>query len=260
MICFVISLKTATEFSRLPIVRHLSSQGFSVRRIKAVNGKKIAAGDYFRLSSLSKVSSGHFLSPSELGCALSHQAALDHLVAEQLPFASIFEDDAIPKTELASVLQSLSKQNLRGRFVHLGGLDGLSVQRNIYVKRTASTTFEIHDWSLPYLWRSCGYIVGYNAARQILEKYKLTMFRADDFNKIGAALSGRIEMSVCIAHPISLINSSIEGERQLALRHTQPFFRKLFRSLRYQTKTLLYTSIVYFVGFRPLTYECARYR
>lgn len=101
---FLINLDRRPD--RLMFVKQqLVSLGIAFERVSAVDGscltdaqKAIFNQQRFALECKRKVVDG------EIGCALSHQAVWQQMVAENIPYALILEDDVQLKPELASLL------------------------------------------------------------------------------------------------------------------------------------------------------------
>ena len=64
---------------------------------------------------------GRDLKAGELGCLLSHRAVYQHIVAQNMPFALILEDDARLAPETKAVLEALLQKNIPFDLVRLLG-------------------------------------------------------------------------------------------------------------------------------------------
>lgn len=91
-------------------------------KVFGVIGKQLDVCDYFKLGVLGKVKA---LTPGELGCTLSHLAALKDFLASGDDYAVIFEDDAIERfyVDFEQIEQEISGMNLTNCFfLSLGGI------------------------------------------------------------------------------------------------------------------------------------------
>lgn len=61
--------------------------------MQAVNGRELGLDEYYELAYRAFDAYKQFLSPSEMGCALSHKKALEQFLASDNELGLIFEDD-----------------------------------------------------------------------------------------------------------------------------------------------------------------------
>lgn len=97
-----------------------SQDGFDeIEFIKyGVIGKNLSTSEYFNLAVKNKIRT---LTPSELGCTLSHLSALRDFVDSDADYAYIFEDDVVAKKEIDF---NLDLDILRDNFIlSLGGVN-----------------------------------------------------------------------------------------------------------------------------------------
>lgn len=91
-------------------------------KILGVVGKQLSASDYFNQGVVGK---NKAMTPGELGCTLSHLAALKDFIASDDDYAIIFEDDAIERFEVDFIQleQEVKALNLADCFfLSLGGI------------------------------------------------------------------------------------------------------------------------------------------
>ncbi|MCY4300783.1 MAG: glycosyltransferase family 25 protein [Aestuariivita sp.] len=124
---FVISLSDY-EDRRRSIASHLNQLGISFEFWDAVDGRNGLPTMYERqIDRQAAKKAGRALSDTEYACALSHITLYRRIVADRIPYALIFEDDALP---LPSLLDFLAGK-------HWGGADIIQLwtRRRTFVRR-----------------------------------------------------------------------------------------------------------------------------
>lgn len=185
----------------------------------AVNGKTLSAYEYFSMfkSKSSKIFGRKYLSPSELGCFLSHKKAIYEFLQTDKDWLIVLEDDVSIKNEelLSLVLKRVDQLNTDALYV-LGGQDGLSSFKRVLMFNEPSQFpfkkiyFGTHRW----IYRTCSYMINKKIARQIFELMSANRFMTDDWGYIfSKTSSSTIYFADCFSHPILLSNSNIESER-----------------------------------------------
>ena len=106
------------------IAGRLHSIGLAWTRVPAVAGKALSAKEQAEALDSVSFKRLHGMSPSlgELGCYLSHIAAMKTFLASPYEFAMILEDDAGPHPELLSVLSALLQRADLWDIVKLSGV------------------------------------------------------------------------------------------------------------------------------------------
>lgn len=142
-----------------------------------VIGASIPTVEYFKLAVASKQRA---LSPAELGCTLSHIAALTDFLASDEKYACIFEDDAICISDLdLDVLQEKVEQlGLNEKFfLSLGGIQ-LHVNRHVRGQFLPQTLMEkkVLKVNLLYIRRfsyAYAYIIDRKMAQTFVDYHRL---------------------------------------------------------------------------------------
>jgi hypothetical protein len=111
---FVISLKDSDR--RRQLESALESLGLSWRRIDAVDGRHI---DEIRLRRIAAPSAGRLLygqplTPTQIGCFLSHREAYRQFTEASSEWAVVLEDDAYPLDGASEFLEALSNWHPAG--------------------------------------------------------------------------------------------------------------------------------------------------
>jgi glycosyl transferase family 25 len=239
MKAFVISLRPVEDPRNQRLRSLLERNGIDVEVVPAVNGKAMPAGEYFAATRGYLRATGRLLTPSEIGCGLSHIEACRRIVAEELPYALVLEDDAILDDTSCAMIKDLASERLHERgFVHLGGQEGVEKDLEEAHGRRLPHRYEIwevhqDDWRC--LYRSVGYLVSGRVAKGLYDLSKECVFLSDDFTfMLGRSGAERIFLCNCVAHPLLLDGSAIEGERQVARASSRRGATGLIARLRHE--------------------------
>lgn len=190
---------------------------FDYFAVHGVNGKKLDSLSYFNYI---KKSTRTFLSPSELGCSLSHISAYQDFLNTQYEFLLVLEDDVT----FRDIDFKFDKINLPNDYIdssiliHLGGQDGLSSRNKLFGSILDSSInsrqlWEVSPFSYRWLWRTSGYIINRKMAMGIMLHQKSSMKVADSWRYWIKVLSPKVYYVDLIEHPVDLQLSSIQIER-----------------------------------------------
>lgn len=86
----------------------LAAVGLSFERIEATDGRLLTRAELDRFASWDRAAFFKPLSPGEVGCYLSHLAALERIVREDWPRALVLEDDFLLGPDFAAQLKALT--------------------------------------------------------------------------------------------------------------------------------------------------------
>lgn len=89
----------------------LEAAGISFERLPAVDGRLLPESERTRLAPWDRKAFFKPLSPGEIGCYLSHLAALERIVTEGWPRALVLEDDFLLAPNFPSLLRELLEQS-----------------------------------------------------------------------------------------------------------------------------------------------------
>lgn len=193
--------------------------------IEAVDGREMNALDYFRYAKNMnyKFNKRHMLSPSEVGCRLSHRNAIKEFINNSdSSWLLVLEDDAILpydfKLNLVNIINSVATHR-EPVLIHLGGVDGLnSFKRVVKFKDNLfdMNVYKIFNPTVRWLYRTCAYILNEEAARLLLDVHGEYNFAADDWTFI-LRKSGvkHLRFANLVSHPLDMNLSSIEEERNM---------------------------------------------
>ena len=190
--------------------------------IKAVYGPNLEASEYYRYVKNDNPSFGnrHILTPSEVGCFLSHKKALKKFIeTSDKEWLLVLEDDVLySEGELISFLKVDETKLPDDGIYILGGQDGLLCEERFILSPfpIKNTEFKkIILWTERWIFRTCCYLINKKTALSILKLLDSKSFIIDDWRFISkhSNVTG-IYYSKIFSHPLDLSDSLIEKERQ----------------------------------------------
>ncbi len=179
-----------------------------------VDGKSLSAWQYFVYG----VSGRRWpLTPGEVGCSLSHLAALEAFLSSDDRVLTVYESDAFVRDEFSDLESLMALFPGEPVILHLGGQEGVLARPRLFgkvIEHVASVpVWQLSRYSTRWLFRTCGYVVNREAAAIIAKAYQRRLQRADDW---GGLLYGRQCLFLyahMVSHPLQLNNSLLEHER-----------------------------------------------
>jgi glycosyl transferase, family 25 len=218
--------------------------------VEAVDGREVSASRYFELCAPSLKRRKLLLSPSELGCALSHMVAYDRFLASDARVALFLEDD-VQGTEADLVRIAQLTSELKGQFfLACGGQNGLRSRRWLVGERLLDACeteyFRLHPHVYGQLWRTCCYAMTRGVAESMLARQRASLFKADAWEELLNEFRGAGYYTDILAHPSDLSSSGIESERLILEmnatgQHRNP---RISRFLSLYAKRKIYRSIL----------------
>lgn len=217
---FIISLEDVDSNKNKLLIEKLTILGHKVKLENAKNGKQLLACDYFEKMSICKKRTGKAITPSELGCTLSHLSIYKKIIESNIKYALILEDDVIINALDLDVIKTLiDKTSKPDFFIHLGGQDGFEHLSNNAHGSTISNNpiaWRIFNHDVDKFVRTVGYVISLETAKQLTSLISTTFPIIDNFqflyNNNGFS---EFIFSKIINHPIDLMKSSIQPERSL---------------------------------------------
>lgn len=197
--------------------------------IKAVNGKKLSAKGYFSYANLYFQHHQKMMTPSEVGCTLSHVQALEAFLETNEDYALILEDDVIGNDEYISYLENLIKNFNPSGLILCGGQDGFNFWKYILGKVFFENIYKVPVFSIKFIFRTCSYVVDKNTARYILERQQQNFEVADAWYTIFKNSNIPFLYLDLFKHPEDLSNSHIENERALFYMNEKNFFKRIYK-------------------------------
>lgn len=194
--------------------------------IKAVNGKELSAKEYFFYSQQYFNEHQKIITPSEVGCTLSHLVALEEFLQTDEKYALILEDDVIGSDDKIRALENITKFLGSNVLLLCGGQEGLIVEKYILGKLLFKNIYFIPKFSYKFLARTCCYIIDRDAAKKIITSHASNFQIADHWDKILKNNNINFLFTEIIKHPYEN-NSSIEDERSQF--YIENFWRRICR-------------------------------
>ncbi|MYC27794.1 MAG: glycosyltransferase family 25 protein [Nitrospira sp. SB0662_bin_26] len=218
---FVVSLPDCTE-RRESISKALFNLGIKFEFIDAVDGRHGLDPQYEdQIDRTTTKQNGKILSDAEFACALSHLTVYQRIVSENIAYALILEDDAIPSLKLAEFLVECYYRDAE--------LTQLYCPR-AYVSRWGSYALLQHHTSYVRLPRvpvvgAVAYTVSYRAALHFVN-HAVPITKEADWPRCIEAL---IKNRQCRAIYPPLVGHPIRHPGQSLLAHSERIYDKTSR-------------------------------
>ncbi|VEB76573.1 Glycosyltransferase family 25 (LPS biosynthesis protein) [Providencia rustigianii] len=212
----IISLKEHS-IRREKIAKELETQGYTSKILYAINGKKMNAHEYFCSSrcETSKRKGRRYLTPSELGCFLSHKETIHDFLIRGNEWLLVLEDDVNLINKLSKLTEKLNSFHTDSIYI-LGGQDGLSSFKKVLFMKQKNNTKKVIMGTHRWIYRTCCYLVHRNTALMIDQLMSKYTFMADDWGFILRNTKIKnIYFESFFSHPIDISDSTIESERIL---------------------------------------------
>ncbi|QPW27231.1 glycosyltransferase family 25 protein [Edwardsiella ictaluri] len=207
---FIINIKHDIQ-KKNAIQRQCKRLRIKFEIIDAVCGIDLTDSD---LDSFIDANARSYLSRGEMGCALSHNSLYQRIIAEQLPFALILEDDAILHNDTAHVIALIEKRISKEDNIALLLYKTEYIYKNKMI--TLSDDYIFYESNTPTL--THGYVITNKAARTLLTLNTPVRVEADAwryfyFTRFVRAYS--LNTDLILSHDVDKQTSTIEKERQL---------------------------------------------
>jgi len=182
--------------------------------VNAVNGRELSARQYYEKNLRYVASTGKIMSPSELGCTLSHIRALELFVASGESRALILEDDVLGDDASLRRIDDIARGLAENSLLICGGQDGLKKRKYLLGKSALDRdVFRLTLFSHKYVFRACCYVVTQTTAKIILQKHSREVVLADNWGYFFPEKEVSIYFSNLLKHPVDLSDSHIEKDR-----------------------------------------------
>jgi glycosyl transferase family 25 len=219
MRAYVISLHGEDHPRNAELFQVLQRNSILPSLIRAINGKTLAAATYFSLVQCYLWSNQRLLTPSELGCALSHKKAYEELLKTPDDCALFLEDDALLSDSACRDVLHLVEVGLHNKgYVHLGGFEGDRPRCYRHIRGIVvldePKTFWIPPCELDTLTGTVGYVASRWIASMLRDSLAENPHIVDNFDYVYQRFPKfRLYYSNIVGHPTNFTASSIEQER-----------------------------------------------
>lgn len=242
---YLISLKNDHERRKILQERFLGTYSI-FEHIEAIDGREIKASDFYKKTIDFNLAHKRLMSPSELGCTLSHIKALESFLASNKEIALIIEDDILGDDKDVFFILNTLKKIKNNSIVFCGCQDGL-MNRYKYGYIIGNDFLKVPLRCYGNFSRTAAYAVTRDAAEKILQYHYLKKYTIADFwfeilknSNINLYYISRLK------HPTNLDNSAIENDRKIFEKKiwrkvfSLDFFPLVYRRLRNEFFLYLY--------------------
>ena len=231
---FVISLKS-DEARREKLKERFKNYG-EFKLVEATDGRAMSAKEYYGYALASLEAYGRLLSPSEVGCSLSHARAYEEFLKSDASFALILEDDVIgDESGIKKAFETAARMDA-GSALICGAQDGLEGRFSAFGKKLDEDFWLVSKRSYGTIYRAAAYVLDRRAAEKILQTHKKALCVADFWQILLLKNGLKMYFSDIFAHPTDLAGSNIQAERVQRARDKASFKTRL-NSLKYVVAT-----------------------
>ena len=231
---FVISLKS-DEARREKLKERFKNYG-EFKLVEATDGRAMSAKEYYGYALPGLEAYGRLLSPSEVGCSLSHARAYEEFLKSDASFALILEDDVIgDESGIKKAFETAAKMDA-GSALICGAQDGLEGRFSAFGKKLDEDFWLVSKRSYGTIYRAAAYVLDRRAAEKILQTHKKALCVADFWQILLLKNGLKMYFSDIFAHPLDLSGSNIQAERVQRARDKASFKTRL-NSLKYVVAT-----------------------
>lgn len=231
---FVISLKS--DVARREKLKERFKNYDEFKLVEATDGRVMSAKEYYGYALASLEAYGRLLSPSEVGCSLSHVRAYEEFLKSDAKFALILEDDVIgDENSVKKAFETAAKMDA-GSALICGAQDGLDGRFSAFGKKLENDFWLVSKRSYGTIYRAAAYVLDRRAAEKLLQAHKKALCVADFWRILLLQNGLKMYFSDIFAHPLDLSGSNIQAERVQRVRDKASFKTRL-NSLKYVVAT-----------------------
>ena len=210
---YLVSLRSDTK-RREELKKRFPANYDGFVHIEAVNGRDLSAKDYYEKTINFAARNRRPMSPSELGCTLSHLKVLETFVNSGSDRALILEDDVVGTDSDIEAIRNISHRLHEDCLFICGGQDGLRTQKYQYGEQAdIPGVYQVCKFSYRYMFRTCCYVVTKRSAQAIIDYQNATLSLADKWDEFFKGTSIKIYYANILSHPQELGQSHIEQDR-----------------------------------------------
>lgn len=182
---FIINLPQSTDRKAF-MKGQCDSIGISPIFIDAINGKNISESEVNKYcnQAVAKKKIGRELLLGEIGCALSHKKIYRKIADENIPYAIIFEDDAILEKDFSIVVKKIMAAPLSWELILLGhykdNLKGLKSPISLWYKHRITSKFLLGRL-VDFGFGAHGYLITLEGAKKLLRELEEVYMPLDHY-------------------------------------------------------------------------------
>jgi len=224
---YLISLEQDTQ-RRNELARRFPQTYPKMQWVQAVNGKNLPAKEYFTYAQEYFKTHQKIITPSEVGCTLSHIKALETFLETDDEHCLILEDDVIgTDADICKIENEFSNKSLNG-VVLCGGQIACDAEKYRLYKNIDDEIFIIAEFSKKFFYGTCCYLVNRWIAKTIIAFQKNSITKADCWNEILGRDINLYYVNI-LQHPVFMGNSHIESERSFFYTKEKRFFKRIYK-------------------------------
>ncbi|MEG0431500.1 MAG: glycosyltransferase family 25 protein [Anaerovoracaceae bacterium] len=224
---YLISLEKDTE-RRAELAQCFPQNYPKMQWVKAINGKELSAKEYFSYAQQFFNSHQKMITPSEVGCTLSHIRALEEFLETEEECCLILEDDVIGGDEsIEKIDKFISENNLDG-VVLLRDQNKFGFEKYI-IGKEHKCYYKLPFFSTRFVYGTCAYIVNRKSAQLILNYHQQNFDIADIWSNIVKETFLKFYYFPVLIHPEDCTHSHIENERAVFYMDENSFFKRIYK-------------------------------
>lgn len=197
----------------------------SMEWIHAKNGKDMLAKDYFFYANQFYEYNRKLITPSEVGCTLSHIQAYKEFLKTDEEYCLIIEDDIIGNDDDIKNIENIIKNEKPNGLVLFGGQEGVpSDYWNYILAIKTKSLYCISNFSKKFLFGAYCYTINRNVAKELIDMHEKDFQFADNWGSL--LKENKMYYISLIEHPKDFSNSNIEKERHLVYLIQNKIFKE----------------------------------
>lgn len=255
MIIYLISLEDDLK-RRSELARRFPETYPKMNWIKAINGKELLAKDYFYYASQYFNNHKKIITPSEVGCTLSHVKALKSFLKTDEEYALVLEDDIVGDDKSIEFIKNIIIKNKLNGVILCGGQIPLNVEKYKLCKHIKESLFIIPEFSKKFFFGTCCYVINRKTAEIIIAYQLRRITKADCWGDI---LKNHVNLYYIdiLKHPCNIGDSHIEKERSEFYIFEPSFLKRIYKQgilwkISNRIRNDIYRWILILKGYRQI--------
>lgn len=198
----------------------------SMKWVSAINGKEMFAKDYFYYVNKYYKKNKKIITPSEVGCALSHIKVYKEFLKTDEKYCLILEDDIMANDNDILQIKKIIEYEKPNGLVLFGGQEGLPEDyfKYIYVEKV-NQLYLISEFSKKFIIRTHCYAINREMAKYLIGFHENNLQVADHWKVL--LKNKKMYYLNLVKHPLNLSDSNIETERSFFYSNEKNFFKRV---------------------------------